>query len=103
MIIGSHLLLYSDHPEADRAFFRDVLNFKTVNLGHGWLIFGLPPAELGIHPIEENEQRTQVHGGRRLLGAVLYLLCNDLQATITSLKKKNVACSEIAEEEWGIH
>ena len=103
MIIGSHLLLYSDHPEADHAFFRDVLNLRTVDLGHGWLIFGLPPAELGIHPIEEREQRSQGHGGHRLLGAVLYLMCDDLKATVASLKSKNVACSEIAEEEWGIH
>jgi hypothetical protein len=103
MIIGSHILLYSDQPEADRAFFRDVLNLHAVDAGGGWLIFGLPPAELGIHPTEQGRDRRQAHAGRKLLGAVVYLICDDLQATIISLKAKNVACSTIAEENWGIH
>jgi hypothetical protein len=103
MIIGSHVLLYSKQPEADRAFFRDVLKFHFVEVGGGWLIFGLPPAEMGIHPIDEGERRDQAHGGRHLLGAVLYLMCNDLKGMVASLKAKNVACSEIGEEQWGIH
>jgi catechol 2,3-dioxygenase-like lactoylglutathione lyase family enzyme len=101
MIIGSHILLYSAHPEADRAFFRDVLNLHFVDAGGGWLIFGLPPAEMGIHPMENGDDRRQLHGGRHLLGAVLYLMCDDLQATITSLKAKNIPCSAIDEEDWG--
>jgi len=52
MFFGVHLLLYSRDPEADRAFFRDVLEISVVDAGHGWLIFALPPAELGIHPAE---------------------------------------------------
>ena len=50
MITGAHFLLYSKDSDADRAFFRDVLGFRSVDLGHGWLIFGLPPAELAAHP-----------------------------------------------------
>lgn len=102
MIIGSHVLLYSEQPEADRAFFRDVLNFPNVDAGEGWLIFALPPAEAGIHPTEPSSDRRLLHGGHHLLGSVLYLICDDLAATIASLKAKNVNCSEIEEEPWGI-
>ena len=70
-ITGAHILPYSDRPEADRAFFRDVLGFRNVDAGEGWLIFGLPAAEAGIHPSDGD--RAQPHGGRDLLGAVLYL------------------------------
>jgi hypothetical protein len=103
MIIGSHMLLYSDHPEADRAFFRDVLNFPAVDAGGGWLIFALPPAEAGIHPTEADTDRRQFHGGRHLLGAVLYLMCDDLLSIIDSLQAKNITCSSVEEEPWGIH
>jgi hypothetical protein len=103
MIIGSHILLYSDHPEADRAFFRDVLNFPAVDAGGGWLIFALPPAEAGIHPTEADTDRRQLHGGRHLLGAVLYLMCDDLPSIIASLQAKNITCSPVAEERWGMH
>jgi len=50
MITGAHFLLYSTNSEADRAFFRDVLNFRAVDVGGGWLIFALPPAEMAVHP-----------------------------------------------------
>jgi len=80
-IIGAHVLLYSDNPEADRAFFRDILNFPAVDAGGGWLIFALPPAEAGIHP-SDGEKR-QPHGGRRLLGSVLYLMCDNLPALMS--------------------
>ena len=102
MIFGSHLLLYSDHPEADRAFFRDILKLHTVDVGGGWLIFRLPPAELGIHPTEKNEDRSQPHAGGKLLGAVLYLMCDDLKAIMAELKNKKISCSKINEEGWGI-
>jgi hypothetical protein len=88
MINGSHILLYSDNPEADRAFFRDVLKFPAVDAGEGWLIFALPPAEVGIHPSMGDDG--QSHGGRQLLGAVLYFMCDDLQAVIKSLQAKKV-------------
>lgn len=101
MIIGAHVLLYSDNPAADRAFFRDVLGFRYVDAGGGWLIFGLPASEAAIHPIE-GENRMLLHANHRLLGAVLYLLCSDLQEYVKFLRSRNVGCTEIEEEEWGI-
>lgn len=89
MISGAHVIVYSKDAEADRAFFRDVLGFKSVDAGHGWLIFALPPAEAAFHPGEKNS----VHE--------LYLMCDDLKAEIASLAKKHVKCSEIHEERWG--
>jgi hypothetical protein len=99
-IIGAHVLLYSDNPEADRAFFRDILRFPVVDAGGGWLIFALPPAEVGIHPTDG--ERRQLHGGRRLLGSVLYLMCDDLTALMKSLQSKGVTCSPVEVEDWGI-
>ncbi len=99
-VTGAHVLLYSNNPEADRAFFRDVLEFPAVDAGGGWLIFALPPAEVGIHPSEG--ERHQLHGGRRRLGSVLYLMCDNLPALIKSLEAKGVTCSAIEEEDWGI-
>ena len=99
-ITGARLLLYSKDPGGDRAFFRDVLGFPAVDAGGGWLIFGLPPAEVGIHPSEG--ERRQLHGGRQLLTSVLYLVCDNLPALIKSLEAKNVSCSPVAEEDWGI-
>jgi len=99
-IIGAHLLLYSENPEADRAFFRDVLRFPAVDVGHGWLIFALPPGEVGIHPA--GGEGRQLHGGRQLLGSVLYLMCDNLPLLVTSLEAKGVTCSPVEEAEWGI-
>jgi hypothetical protein len=99
MIIGTHFLLYSRDPEADRAFFRDVLEFPCIDVGEGWLIFAMSPAEAGIHPIDG--EFTQSHGGHQLLGAVLYLMCDDLSQMIMSLATKNVHCSEIETAPWG--
>jgi hypothetical protein len=99
MIIGSHVLFYSKDPEADRAFFRDVLEFRYVNVGEGWLIFALPPAEAGIHPVDG--EFSQNHAGHQLLGAVLYLMCDDLEASIASLKTKNVHCTDVEMAPWG--
>jgi hypothetical protein len=101
MLIGAHVLLYSEDPEADRAFFRDVLGFPHVDAGHGWLIFKLPPAEAALHPTD-GESRKIVHAERSLLGAVLYLMCDDLSAQIKALKSKKVPCTEIEEAPWGI-
>lgn len=99
MIFGAHVLLYSDNPEADRAFFRDVLGFRNVDAGDGWLIFGLPPAEAAFHPSDGLNKKS--HGGRELASAVLYLMCDDLAATIKSLKAKSVVCSPIDKANWG--
>jgi len=89
MIFGAHMIVYSKDAEADRAFFRDTLGFKSVDAGRGWLIFALPPAEAAIHPSEENG----VHE--------LYLLCDDVKAEMASLAAKGVTCSELHEERWG--
>src|SRR5271170_7522743 len=89
MIFGAHAIIYSADAEADRAFFRDVLGFASVDAGHGWLIFALPPAEVAVHPAEENQ------------GHELYLMCNDLKAEISLLGTKGVQCSEVHEARWG--
>jgi hypothetical protein len=100
VITGAHLLLYSNDPAADRGFFRDVLGLPTVDAGGGWLIFGLPPAELGVHP--SPAPFVQRHADHDILGAVLYLMCDDLEATVTSLATKGVACTEVEKADWGV-
>jgi predicted enzyme related to lactoylglutathione lyase len=99
MIRGAHFLIYSKDPEADRTFFRDVLQLRSVDLGHNWLIFALPPSELAVHPADSNF--VQKHAEHELLGSVLYLMCDDLDKTIESLKAKDVACSPVEEARWG--
>jgi hypothetical protein len=100
MIHGVHLLLNSLKPEADRAFFRDVLNFPHVDAGEGWLIFALPPAEVGIHPAEKD--LTHPHAGQNLAAATFYLMCDNLRETIDLLASKGVDHTEIQEAGWGI-
>src|SRR5258706_14697897 len=89
MITGVHIIVYSKDPEANRAFFRDVLKFSSVDAGHGWLIFALPPAEAAFHPSEKNDLHE------------LYFMCDDLNSTMDSLKAKNVTCGAVKEERWG--
>lgn len=89
MITGAHVVLFSKDAEADRAFFRDVLHFPSVDAGHGWLIFALPPAEAAFHPADSNGQHE------------LYLLCTDLRAEMQALAETGVECSAIHEERWG--
>jgi predicted enzyme related to lactoylglutathione lyase len=101
MITGAHFLLYSKDPEADRAFFRDVLGWRHVDVGGGWLIFKLPPGEAAVHP-RMDAVLAQRHAEHELLGVVLYLMCDDLPTTIKSLEAKNVKCTEMGEESWGI-
>ncbi len=100
MIFGTHILFYSTDPEADRAFLRDVLDLRSVDAGGGWLIFGLPPAEAGVHPADGDF--TQEHAGRRMMGAVIYLMCDDLRAEVKALAAKNVRCSKMEEAAWGL-
>ncbi len=90
MISGAHVILYSKDADADRAFFRDVLGFKSMDAGHGWLLFALPPAEAAFHPSDEERA---VHE--------LYFMCDDLKAEMASLAKKNVSCSAVQEQRWG--
>jgi len=98
MINGAHVLLYSADAEADRNFLRDVLELNSVDAGHGWLIFALPPAEVALHP-SEGSSGIDTHA---MLGAELYFMCDDLKATVKKLKEKKVSCGPIAEERWGI-
>jgi hypothetical protein len=89
MITGAHSIIYSRDPEADRAFFRDVLKFPSVDVGGGWLIFGLPPSEMAVHPAE----KSGVHE--------LYFMCDNVGAFIESMKASGIACGPIRQEPWG--
>ena len=100
MITGAHVVLYSSDPEADRAFFRDVLGFASVDAGHGWLIFKLPPSEVALHPVDGGA--AEGPAGHAMLGAELYLMCDGLQALIRSLAAKNVICQAIETAAWGM-
>jgi hypothetical protein len=90
MIIGAHSIIYSTSPDADRAFLRDVVKLTNVDVGGGWLIFGLPPAEVAVHPSDEND----VHE--------FYLMCNDVEALIAEMKKRNIACGPVQNQDWGL-
>jgi len=90
MISGSHVIVYSRDAEADRSFFRAVLDLPSVDAGGGWLIFALPPAEVAVHPGDENG----VHE--------LYLTCDDLKATMDRLDGHGIRCDEPKQERWGI-
>ena len=78
MISGLHAILYSPDADKVRAFLRDVLGLKSVDAGHGWLIFAAPPAELAAHPIEEGEKPHHE----------LYLMCDDLKATMKNCRQR---------------
>lgn len=89
MIFGAHVIIYSKDAEVDRIFFRDILGFKSVDAGNGWLIFALPPTEVAVHPAESEE------------GHEFYLMCDDLDVQIEVLKANGVACSEVQKARWG--
>jgi catechol 2,3-dioxygenase-like lactoylglutathione lyase family enzyme len=91
VITGVHAIIFTRDPEQVRAFLRDVLGFPSVDAGGGWLIFALPPAELAAHPTEEAAHHK------------LYLMCDDINATVTELKAKGVEFTkEISEEGFGL-
>ena len=89
MIHGAHVIIYSKDSDADRAFFRDVLQYTYVDAGHGWITFTLPPAELAVHPSEKNGSHE------------LYFMCEDVGAFRAEMAAKNAACSELEEQRWG--
>ena len=89
MINGAHIVFYSKDPEADRAFFRDVLQFPAVDAGRGWLILALPPAEAAFHDADHNDEHE------------LFFMCDDIGATLRDLKNKKVPVSEVSEQRWG--
>jgi hypothetical protein len=95
-ITGAHVLLYSSEPEKLRATIRDVFGWKHIDAGEGWLIFALPPAELGVHPAEGP---TYDSGIRHQFS----LMCDDINATIRELKVKGIEVQGEPEDEgWGI-
>jgi catechol 2,3-dioxygenase-like lactoylglutathione lyase family enzyme len=90
MITGIHAVIYSRDATADRAFFRDVLGFPSVDAGDGWLIFAAPPSEVACHPGETNSKHK------------LYLMCDDVQAEIARLDDKGIKCTSVTDEGWGL-
>jgi hypothetical protein len=90
MINGAHSIIYSKSPEKDRRFLRDVLKLPHVDVGDGWLIFGLPPSEVAIHPSEEND----VHE--------FYLMCADVAAFLREMKKRRIVCTPVQDQGWGL-
>ena len=90
MIIGSHVIVYSRDADADRAFFRDVLNYPHVDAGGGWLIFKLPPAEVAVHPVDGAPSHE------------LYLMCDDINSTVEDLTAKGVTGAAVTDEGWGL-
>ena len=90
MINGAHSIIYSKSSDEDRAFLCDVLKLPNVDVGDGWLIFGLPPAEVAVHPSEKND----VHE--------FYFMCDDVQALIAEMEKQKIGCSEVQHLGWGL-
>jgi catechol 2,3-dioxygenase-like lactoylglutathione lyase family enzyme len=90
MITGAHVVIYSTDADADRAFFRDVLGFSSVDAGGGWLIFALPESEAAFHPAETSGRHE------------LFLMCDDAEKFVADMSEKGVACEETKNVGWGI-
>ena len=90
MINGAHTILYSKKPEADRAFLRDVLGLPNVDVGGGWLIFGLPPSEVAVHPSGTNGPHE------------LYLMCENVKAFVAAVKRRGIKCGAVKDQGWGL-
>jgi len=89
MITGAHTLIFSKDAEADRIFFRDVLRLSHVDVGDGWLIFGLPPSEVAIHPTDECDRQA------------FYLICDDIEGFILEMEGHAIHCTPIQDQSWG--
>jgi len=89
MINGSHVIIYSKDAEADRAFLRDVLELSHVDVGHGWLIFALPPSEIAVHPAEGSGN------------VELYFMCEDVNRFVGEMTARGMACSDVQDLRWG--
>jgi hypothetical protein len=89
MITGAHSIIYSTNAEADREFLRDVIGLPHVDVGHGWLIFGLPPAEVAVHPDENNHHE-------------LYFMCDDINAFVAQMTERGITSDEIQNQGWGL-
>jgi hypothetical protein len=90
VINGAHVILYSKNAEADRAVLRDVLGLPHVDVGGGWLIFGLPPSEIAVHPSDDDESHE------------LYLMCADIKEFVADAAKHGLECSEVMDRGWGV-
>lgn len=89
-INGAHAIIYSKNAEADRALLKDVFQFTHVDVGGGWLIFALPPAEVAVHPSEKNDLHE------------LYLMTDDITEFLAEMKQRGVACTPVHSQPWGL-
>jgi predicted enzyme related to lactoylglutathione lyase len=91
VITGAHAIIFTRDPDAVRAFLRDVLRLPSVDAGAGWLIFAMPPTELAVHPVDATPQHQ------------LYLMCDDIHATVDELRDKGVTFTRpVADAGWGL-
>ena len=90
MINGVHVLIYSKKAAADKKIFRDVLKCPNVDVGGGWLIFGLPPTELAFHPSPD------------VISPEVYLMCDDIHQFVAEMKKHAIQCGKISSQSWGL-
>jgi hypothetical protein len=90
MISGIHLIIYSKNAEEDKKFFREILKLPNVDVGDGWLIFGLPPSELAVHPHSKNDLHE------------IYLMCKDIKLFVKQMVKHKITCSEVQDQGWGL-
>ena len=89
-INGAQAIIYSTNAEADRALLRDLFQFKHEDVGGGWLIFGLPPAEVAIHPADKNDRHE------------LYLMTDDIAGFVAEMKKRDITCAPVTSQGWGM-
>ncbi|HEY7194112.1 MAG TPA: hypothetical protein VH439_10270 [Gemmatimonadales bacterium] len=89
-INGVHAIIYSTDADADRALLRDVFKFKHVDVGGGWLIFALPPAEVAVHPADENDRHE------------LYLMTDDIEGFVAEMKRRKIPCDPVKDQGWGV-
>jgi hypothetical protein len=90
LINGAHSIIYSTDAQADRAFLRDVLELPRVDVGHGWLIFALPPSEVAVHPAEDTRHHE------------LYLMTDDIQAFVSAMADRDISCAPPRDQGWGV-
>jgi len=90
MIIGSHVILGSTNADADRAFFRDVLELPNIEVGHGWLIFSLPSSELAVHPDKSDGSHS------------LNLMCDNIDEFVAEMKARGVETDGVEDKGWGL-
>jgi len=89
MIIGAHAIIQSKAPDADRAFFRDILGFRHLDVGGGWLVFALPPSEFAVHPSSRND----VHE--------LFFMCDDIEEFRAAMRAQGIRCTRLQTLSWG--